>query len=78
MLTLCVPGDTGVSELQYLSFNSVVTFKKCFIYLIISNRLVKSNMKIRFNILLVFDLLKVASIIQDFHFANVDASSSNN
>ena len=37
-----------------------------------------SNMEIKFNIFSVFDLLKVASIIQDFYFSNGDASSINN
>ena len=35
-------------------------------------------MEIKFKIFSVFNLLKVASIIQDFHFANSDASSINN
>ena len=35
-------------------------------------------MEVKFNICSVFDLLKVASIIQDFHFSNGDASSINN
>ena len=35
-------------------------------------------MEIKLNIFLVFDLLKVVSIIQDFHFSNGTASSINN
>ena len=35
-------------------------------------------MAIKFNIFSVFDLLKVASIIQDVHFFDGDASSINN
>ena len=35
-------------------------------------------MEIKFNIFSVFDLLKVASTIQDFHFSNGDTSSINN
>ena len=35
-------------------------------------------MEIKFNIFSVFDLLKVVSIIQDFHFSYGDASSINN
>ena len=48
-----------------------------FTYIIISNRLVKFNMEIKCNIFSVFELLKVVSVIQDFHFSN-DASSNNN
>ena len=35
-------------------------------------------METKFNIFSVFDLLKVLSTIQDFHFFNGDASSINN
>ena len=35
-------------------------------------------MEIKFNIFSVFDLLKVASIIQDFHFSNGDVPSIDN
>ena len=35
-------------------------------------------MEIKFNIFSIFDLLKVASIIQNFQFFNGDASSMNN
>ena len=70
-LTLYLPGKTGVLELQYSSFNSAATFQKYFTYLIISTRLVKFNMEIKFNIFSVFDLLEIASIIQDFHFPMV-------
>ena len=34
-------------------------------------------MEIKLNIFSVFDLLKVALIIQDFHFSDGDASSIN-
>ena len=78
ILNLCLPGDTGVPELQYSSFNSVLTYLKCFTYLIISNSLVKFDIEIKFNIFSVFDLLKVASFIQDFHLWNGDASAINN
>ena len=77
-LNLCLPGDTSVTELQYSSFHSAVTFLKYFTYVIISNKLVKFNIGIKFNIFSVFDLLKVASITEDFHFSNGDASFINN
>ena len=77
-LTLRLPGDTGVPELQYSIFNSAVTFKKYCTNLIISNRLVKLNIKIKFNVFPVFNLLKVASIIQDFYLSNGDALSITN
>ena len=35
-------------------------------------------MKIKFNVFPVFNLLKVASIIQDFHLSNGDALSITN
>ena len=35
-------------------------------------------MEIKFNFFSVFDLLKVASIIQNFGYSNGDASSINN
>ena len=60
LLTLCLPGDNGVPELQYSNFNSAVTFLEYFTYLIVSNRLVKFNMEIKFNKFLVFYSLKVA------------------
>ena len=61
-----------------MSFNSAVTSLKYFTYLIISNRILKFNMEIKFNIFSVFDSLKVASIIQYFHFSIGDASFINN
>ena len=61
--------DTGVPKLHYSRFNSAVTLLKYFTYLIISDRLVKFNMEIKFNICSV--LLKAASIIQDFDFLMV-------
>ena len=36
------------------------------------NRFVKFNIEIKFNLFLVFDLLKVASIIQDFQFSIIN------
>ena len=78
LLAFCLLGGIGVPELQYSSFNSSVTFQKCFIYLIISNRLAKFHMEIKFNLLTVFDLQKDASIIHDFHFSSGDALSINN
>ena len=30
IFNICLPGDTGVPELQYSSFNSAVTFLKYF------------------------------------------------
>ena len=60
LLTLCLPGDIGVPVLQYTSFTSAVNFLEYFTYLIVSNKLVKFNMEIKFNNFLVFYSLKVA------------------
>ena len=78
LLAFYLLGGIGVPELQYSSFNSSVTFQKCFTYLIISNRRAKFHMEIKFNLLTVSDSQKVASIIHDFYFSSGDALSINN
>ena len=80
LLNFFLPGDTAVLQLQYSSLSSAVAFLKYFTYLIISNRIVKFNIEIKLNTfsVLLFNLLNIASIIQDFHFSNCDASSINN
>ena len=49
-LSVCLPGSSGLPERQYSSFNSAVSFLKFFYLSVISNRFVKFNLKMKFNI----------------------------